>query len=209
MTDQVAPEGPQEAADGRQSASTRESEDRDVQAATDAAERRTALPGVEEVRESVERMARALAGAALLNPQRDATPWDSLGAGDQDHYREQARRIINPATLNNPVTSGNAVNNCPEVDLRVQYTAAIIGALDDYDELNRIDIRADAVTALADAVLAVRDRDMEATAAAATEAQAAVQRVRTALDDAEWGGPDRADVITEIRAALDQPQEQP
>ncbi|MFI8865319.1 hypothetical protein ACIGNW_00150 [Streptomyces sp. NPDC053707] len=38
-----------------------------------------------------------------------------------------------------------------------------------------------------------------------TELEAEVARVRQALIDADWGGPDRDDVITEIRAALDAP----
>ncbi|MEV6081814.1 hypothetical protein AB0L80_43125 [Streptomyces sp. NPDC052069] len=38
-------------------------------------------------------------------------------------------------------------------------------------------------------------------------AEAALARVRAALNDADWGGPDRHDVITEIRTALDQPQQ--
>lgn len=41
---------------------------------------------------------------------------------------------------------------------------------------------------------------------AANQAEAAVARVRAALDAADWGGPDRGDVIAEIRAALDQPE---
>jgi hypothetical protein len=34
-------------------------------------------------------------------------------------------------------------------------------------------------------------------------AEAAIARVRKALTESEWGGPERHDVITEIRAALD------
>lgn len=45
MTNSPTPEGAQEATDGRESASTAESEAQGVQPATDAAERRTAVPG--------------------------------------------------------------------------------------------------------------------------------------------------------------------
>lgn len=41
----------------------------------------------------------------------------------------------------------------------------------------------------------------------AFRAEATVARVGAALDDAEWGGPDRHDVIAEIRAALAEPKE--
>lgn len=41
----------------------------------------------------------------------------------------------------------------------------------------------------------------------AERAEAALTRIRAALNDAEWGGPDRADVISEIRTALDEPKE--
>lgn len=37
-------------------------------------------------------------------------------------------------------------------------------------------------------------------------AETAAARVGAALDDAEWGGPDRHDVIAEIRAALEASQ---
>lgn len=40
----------------------------------------------------------------------------------------------------------------------------------------------------------------------AEKAEAAVTRVGAALDAAEWGGPDRHDVIVEIRAALVEPK---
>ncbi len=39
------------------------------------------------------------------------------------------------------------------------------------------------------------------------EAEATIGRVRAALDDADWGGPERGEVIAEIRATLDQPGE--
>jgi hypothetical protein len=44
-------------------------------------------------------------------------------------------------------------------------------------------------------------------AAAAARAAAAFARVSAALDGADWGGPDRHDVIVEIRAALAEPKE--
>lgn len=40
----------------------------------------------------------------------------------------------------------------------------------------------------------------------AEQAEAAIERVRRALHDGDYGGPERGDVIAEIRAALDQPE---
>lgn len=46
----------------------------------------------------VEHLARGLAGAAAVNRQRIAVPWDDLTAGQQDAYRQQARTILSPQT---------------------------------------------------------------------------------------------------------------
>src|SRR5688572_6528581 len=46
----------------------------------------------------VEQMARALAGAAVLNPRRNALAWHTLGEAGRERFREQARRIVAPAS---------------------------------------------------------------------------------------------------------------
>jgi hypothetical protein len=82
----------------------------------------------------------------------------------------------------------------PEPTLREQYGQALYrwGLL---DEVN--DPAAAEEFAVTD-LLSIRDAELE-------QLRATVARVRQALVDADWGGPDRDDVITEIRAALDQP----
>ncbi|PBC72297.1 MULTISPECIES: hypothetical protein [unclassified Streptomyces] len=42
--------------------------------------------------EQVEQLARGLAGAAHINPQRTAPPWDQLTPEQQDQHRSEARR---------------------------------------------------------------------------------------------------------------------
>ncbi len=42
----------------------------------------------------VEQWARAFAGAAHLNPKRNAPYWDDLDEADRRHFREQARRVL-------------------------------------------------------------------------------------------------------------------
>ncbi|MFH8619181.1 hypothetical protein ACH4E8_29525 [Streptomyces sp. NPDC017979] len=65
----------------------------------------------------------------------------------------------------------------------------------------------DAVTTQTKQLLARRTETLRARAEAA---EAAIKRVHAALADADWGGPERADVISELRAALDeQPKDQP
>lgn len=46
----------------------------------------------------VEHLARGLAGAAAVNRQRTAAPWDDLTADQRDIYRQQARTILSPQT---------------------------------------------------------------------------------------------------------------
>lgn len=46
--------------------------------------------------EGVEQMARALAAAAALNPQRATVFWDNLSAPERDRYRDQAQPIVTP-----------------------------------------------------------------------------------------------------------------
>lgn len=112
----------------------------------------------------------------------------------------------------------------PLAGLRDRYAAAIHRY--DYEHtLSGNDIPSDHHRGEADAVLAVRDIELthhrrvwrEQHAALFTawqdaglraeKAASAITRVRAALDAAEWGGPDREDVITEIRAALTEPKE--
>lgn len=54
------------------------------------------MPDQPAVDQPAEQMARFLAGAAHLNPQRDTAAWDNLDDAGRDHYREQARRITGP-----------------------------------------------------------------------------------------------------------------
>ncbi|MFF8784768.1 hypothetical protein [Streptomyces sp. NPDC015125] len=42
--------------------------------------------------EQVEQLARGLAGAAHINPQRAAPPWDQLTPEQQDQHRAEAQR---------------------------------------------------------------------------------------------------------------------
>lgn len=65
-----------------------------------------------------------------------------------------------------------------------------------YERLDKLGRRGDHWKAKAIVLEAARDH-----------AEATLARVRKALDDAAWGGPDRSDVIDEIRAALAEPKE--
>lgn len=85
----------------------------------------------------VEQWARAVAGAAALNPKRGGRPWRSLDGASRDHYRGTGERIVSqtaPAGAATDVSDEladfrsllvEAIDWIPDGDLRERICAAL------------------------------------------------------------------------------------
>lgn len=164
----------------------------------------TDQPTASPAHDPVELMARALAGAAVPNPKRNALAWHGLGEAGRERFREQARRIVNPASrgecdhdsqvieyegaaywacLKCGQNHGPVDDVAPD-DLREQYAAAIrpnmLMGLQDAELLDEPGTQRinEWVDWIATELAAVRDTRVEELTARAEKAEAAIEQVR-------------------------------